>query len=143
MPPRAKKKTVADVGPQAVTETAADQFVSLDVAVSRLIAELSEHRIRQRALLEVLRDGHFTWDAYVDSLRSVRLRDYDALMGSLVLREEAFSEQFAAWVEADSRRYLFELKPNEPLNKSERTQASASTKKRIGRAPLKSPKKKS
>jgi hypothetical protein len=108
--PRSVKK--APVGSDAIEHTDEDQFVSLDVAVSRLIGELTEHRVRQRALLDILVSGSFSWEAYVDRIREVRKRDFDSLFGAMVLQPEAFRRQYADWIEQDTKRYLFRTDAN-------------------------------
>lgn len=95
-------------------ENVEDVFVSLDVALTRVIGELTEMRIRQRALLEVLNTGEFSWPQYVDAVRTVRNRDFDALFGAIVYRQETFVERFKEWMDSDMQRYLYHTGRSEP-----------------------------
>ncbi len=130
MPPQAKTSKSRPIRPKGVAESPQDQFVDLNVVVSRLVMELTEHRVRQRALLEVLRDGEFPWSKYLDALRAVRKRDHDALLSAIVLEHDAFDSQFGPWIENDSKRYLFELKPQTTAPQSPAPSKSRPRKKR-------------
>lgn len=108
--PRSAKKPSS--GAAEIERTDEVELVSLDVAVSRLIGELTEHRVRQRALLDILASGSFSWDAYVDRIREVRKRDFDALFGAMVLQPEVFHQRYAEWIEDDTKKYLFRTDAN-------------------------------
>jgi hypothetical protein len=84
-----------------------DEFASFDEVLSRIIGELTEMRVRQRALLQVLDAGEFSWSQYVDTVRNVRKRDFDALFSAIVNRQEVFVERFKDWMDQDMKSYLY------------------------------------
>jgi hypothetical protein len=106
----ARKKVDAPASASADAASARDDdFVTLDVAVSRIIGEMTESRIRQRALLESLRQGDFSWERYLRIVHEIRNRDFDPLFASMVLKNEVFSERFRDWVKEDAARYMFQI----------------------------------
>jgi hypothetical protein len=116
LPRQAKRATVSPASPAGPSDDAVEgapqqSFVPLEIVVSRLVAEVTEHRIRHRALLEVLREDGVSWERYISALRSVRARDREALFGSIVLQPDAFEAEFSSWSEADAARFLFEVVP--------------------------------
>ncbi len=98
---------LAKTPPKVKAERAEDVFVPLDVALTRIIGELTEMRVRQRAMLEVLKSGDFSWDRYIDVVRDVRNRDFDALFGAIVYRPEVFAMRFNSWIEEDADKYRY------------------------------------
>lgn len=88
-----------------------ERFVNLEEAFTRVILELTEMRIRQRALLEVIGEHEFSWPSYVDAVRTVRQRDFDALFNSIVMKTDVFVTEFDEWVKADRSRYSYQMQP--------------------------------
>jgi len=116
-------------GTRAKREPSEELYVSLGEAFSRVVFELTEIRVRQRALLEALSSGPFSWSSYIEAIRTVRARDFDALFGAIAYRAPVFAERFKDWIEADANRYLFRTEP--PTPKSPRRQiATRQTKSR-------------
>ena len=105
--PSAKKRAI-----RAKREPSEELYVSLDEAFSRVVFELTEMRVRQRALLEALASGPFSWPSYIEAIRTVRARDFDALFGAIAYRAPVFAERFKDWIEADANRYLFRTEPS-------------------------------
>ena len=105
------RKAVEASKPTAEVDIAA-QFVPKNVALSRLILEAAQARIRHRALIETLGEGKFEWSTYVKQLKAIRERDENALVQQLILTSDAFNAAFSEWSARDFARFGYSVEKN-------------------------------
>ena len=71
----------------------------------RLVHEGTAMRIRHRALLDILAEGSYDFDAYRRRYVELLERDREALVAKTMLSPENFAAIFQDWLKEDVQRY--------------------------------------
>lgn len=75
-------------------------------------------RLRHRALLDVLKDGAFDYQKYLQVFENIVERDRDALFAKLMLSKDDFRSLFKEWESEDQKRYGITKTPKKRLRRT-------------------------
>jgi len=113
---RARHKLPVPGGERTEQEAAINSDrVSSDELLARVVVELVRMRMRHRALIKNLKNGDFDWETYKSHIESVEEEDAEALFHLLIMKWDAFKEQYGNWMTEDFAEYGFKRSRSERL----------------------------